>query len=59
MPYPKRLLSEGETLTLDLRPHWWYFAKHIVTGIGVLILLVLVFQVHGTPLKVGSAPRCR
>jgi uncharacterized membrane protein YdbT with pleckstrin-like domain len=55
MPYPKRLLSEGETLTLDLRPHWWYFAKHIAASIGLLILLVLVFQVHGTPHKVGFA----
>ena len=55
MPYPKRLLSEGETVTLDLRPHWWYFAKHIAASVGLLILLVLVFQVHGTPHKVGFA----
>jgi uncharacterized membrane protein YdbT with pleckstrin-like domain len=55
MPYPTRLLSEGETVTLDLRPHWWYFAKHIVASIVLLILLVLVFQVHGTPHKVGFA----
>jgi uncharacterized membrane protein YdbT with pleckstrin-like domain len=49
MPYPKRLLSEGEELTLDLRPHWWYFAKHIFASLVLLVLLVLVFQVHGTP----------
>jgi uncharacterized membrane protein YdbT with pleckstrin-like domain len=55
MPYPTRLLSEGETVTLDLRPHWWYFAKHIAASIVLLILLVLVFQVHGTPHKVGFA----
>ena len=55
MPYPKRLLSEGETLTLDLRPHWWYFAKHIAASIVLLVLLVLVFQIHGTPHKVGFA----
>jgi len=55
MPYPTRLLSEGETVTLDLRPHWWYFAKHIVASIVLLILLVLVFQIHGTPHKVGFA----
>ncbi len=55
MPYPKRLLSDGETVTLDLRPHWWYFAKHIVGSIVLLILLVLVFQIHGTPHKVGFA----
>ena len=48
MPYPRRLLSEGEDITLDLRPHWWYVAKHIFAGIVVLILLVLVYQVHGT-----------
>src|SRR5689334_21696994 len=46
MPYPKRLLGEDETVTLDLRPHWWYFAKHIISSIGLLILLVLVFQTH-------------
>ena len=55
MPYPTRLLSEGETVTLDLRPHWWYFAKHIAASIVLLILLVLVFQIHGTPHKVGFA----
>jgi membrane protein YdbS with pleckstrin-like domain len=55
MPYPKRLLSDGETVTLDLRPHWWYFAKHIVASIVLLILLVLVFQIRGTPHKVGFA----
>lgn len=55
MPYPKRLLSDGESVTLDLRPHWWYFAKHIFASVVLLILLVLVFQVHGTPHKVGFA----
>jgi len=49
VPYPKRLLSEGEELTLDLRPHWWYFAKHIFASIVLLVLLVLIFQYHGTP----------
>jgi uncharacterized membrane protein YdbT with pleckstrin-like domain len=55
MPYPRRLLSEGEDITLDLRPHWWYFAKHIFASIVLLILLVLVFQIHGSPHKVGFA----
>jgi uncharacterized membrane protein YdbT with pleckstrin-like domain len=47
VPYPRRLLSEGEEITLDLRPHWWYFAKHIVFGLGVLVLLVLVTRLNG------------
>lgn len=42
MPYPKRLLNEGEELALDLRPHWWYFSKHILTGIPLFLALILI-----------------
>src|SRR3954470_20391634 len=49
MPYPSRLLNDGETVALDLRPHWWYFAKHIAASIVLVVLLVLIFQYHGTP----------
>ena len=45
MPYPHRLLNEGEEVALDLRPHWWYFSKHILSGIPLLLLLVLVWKV--------------
>jgi uncharacterized membrane protein YdbT with pleckstrin-like domain len=41
MPYPKHLLNDRENLALDLRPHWWYFSKHILTGIPLLILWIL------------------
>ena len=33
MPYPRNLINEGETVVLDLKPHWFFFWKHIVTGI--------------------------
>ena len=36
MPYPRRLLNDDETVTLDLHPHWWHFAKPA----GVLVLVV-------------------
>ena len=49
MPYPSRLLNEGETVALDLRPHWWYFAKHIAASLVLIVILVLIFQYHGTP----------
>ena len=39
MPYPKDLIQDGETLALDLRPHWWYFSRNIFTGIPLFILL--------------------
>ena len=47
MPYPKHLINEGETVALDLHPHWWFFSKHIITGIPLLIALVGVFSIGG------------
>jgi uncharacterized membrane protein YdbT with pleckstrin-like domain len=48
MPYPRRLLNEGEDLALDLRPHWWYFANHIFTGVPLFVLFILIFSgLHG------------
>ena len=48
MPYPKRLLNDGEEVALDLRPHWWYFSRHILSGIPLVVLLVLAFKVGNT-----------
>jgi membrane protein YdbS with pleckstrin-like domain len=42
MGYPTDMLQENETLALDLRPHWWYFSRNILTGIPLFILLVVV-----------------
>ena len=42
MPYPRRLLNEGEEIALDLRPHWWFFGKHIIVGAAVIIVGALV-----------------
>lgn len=53
MPYPKRLLNEGENVALDLRPHWWFFSRHILTGIPLLVAIILVFsELHGDTKKV-------
>jgi uncharacterized membrane protein YdbT with pleckstrin-like domain len=54
MPYPKHLANEGETVVLDLRPHWWYFSRHIWTGIPLFVLLILLLQVRGTVQKYGG-----
>jgi uncharacterized membrane protein YdbT with pleckstrin-like domain len=50
VPYPQRLLNDGEEVALDLRPHWWYFSRHILSGIPLLVLLVLAFKVDNTVL---------
>jgi membrane protein YdbS with pleckstrin-like domain len=42
VPYPKNLVNEGETVALDLRPHWWYFSRHILTGIPLFIIWILI-----------------
>ena len=42
MAYPRNLIQEGETVALDLRPHWWYFSRNILTGIPLAIIVVLV-----------------
>lgn len=38
MPYPTKLLNQGETVELDLRPHWWY----LVPRLSLLALAVLL-----------------
>jgi membrane protein YdbS with pleckstrin-like domain len=44
MAYPRNLIQKGETVALDLRPHWWYFSRNILTGIPLLILVVFIFN---------------
>jgi uncharacterized membrane protein YdbT with pleckstrin-like domain len=46
MPYPSNLINEGETVALDLHPHWWFFAKHILTGALLLLGLIGVVAVR-------------
>jgi uncharacterized membrane protein YdbT with pleckstrin-like domain len=41
MPFPPHLLYDDETVALDLRPHWWYFSRHIAAGVPLAILVVL------------------
>jgi len=40
MAYPRELLNEGEELSLDLRPHWWYFAKNFLGGLVLIVILI-------------------
>jgi uncharacterized membrane protein YdbT with pleckstrin-like domain len=52
MGYPKNLVQQGETVALDLRPHWWYFSRNIFTGIPLAILVIIVLaNTHGDAQK--------
>jgi uncharacterized membrane protein YdbT with pleckstrin-like domain len=42
MPYPTKLLNRNEEVALDLRPHWWYFGRQILTGIPLFFVIVLI-----------------
>ena len=44
MPYPKHLINENEKVALDLRPHWWFFWRHILTGIPLFVILIVVLS---------------
>ena len=40
-PYPRKLINEGETVVLDLKPHWFFFWKHILVGSALLLVFFL------------------
>src|SRR5438132_11352803 len=47
LPFPSRLILDGETVALDLRPHWWFFAGPLFAGIPVLVLLIVALKQNG------------
>ena len=53
MPFPKRLLLDGEVVALDLRPHWWFFAGPLFAGIPVAVLLAGALKQNGDVQTVG------
>lgn len=42
MPFSRKLLNDGETIVLDLHPHWEYFIKQAVTLVGAVVLGLVV-----------------
>src|SRR3954469_17063689 len=57
-PYPPKLINEGETLVLDLKPHWWFFWKHILAGLVVFAVVLLYlgplyFELGKVPVAIG------
>jgi membrane protein YdbS with pleckstrin-like domain len=48
VPFPPELLTDDETLVLDLRPHWWYITPASIY-LGLAILLGLVALLNDWP----------
>lgn len=42
MPYPTRLLNDGEEIAFDLKPHWWFFAREIFVGVPLFFIGMLI-----------------
>jgi uncharacterized membrane protein YdbT with pleckstrin-like domain len=57
MTYPRRLLGDDETVTVDLHPHWWYLARPVTALVASIAgaVAVLVATDADTSLRtVGS-----
>ncbi len=55
MAYPKNLIQQGETVALDLRPHWWYFSRNIFTGIPLAILVIFILNLSDGVVRDASS----
>jgi uncharacterized membrane protein YdbT with pleckstrin-like domain len=51
VPFPTKLLQEGEELVLDLRPHWWAITPPAAALLGAVVLGVGALVVDNGPLK--------
>jgi uncharacterized membrane protein YdbT with pleckstrin-like domain len=40
VPFPRKLLYEGEEIVLDLKPHWWFMAKS-----AAVVVLAITFGI--------------
>jgi uncharacterized membrane protein YdbT with pleckstrin-like domain len=45
MPFPRKLLNEGEDVVLDLRPHWWFLSGPVAAVAAAVALTVWVLNV--------------
>jgi uncharacterized membrane protein YdbT with pleckstrin-like domain len=44
MPFPRRLLVEGEELILDLRPHWIALVMPALATIATLAVMIVLYE---------------
>jgi hypothetical protein len=42
MPFPRRLLTEDEEVVVEIRPHWAFLGKPLVTAVVVVTLAIAV-----------------
>jgi len=42
MPFAPKNLNPGETIAVDMHPHWWYFAEPAFALLGSIVLGIIV-----------------
>ena len=47
MPIPKKQLRSGETVAVDVRPHWWHLAKPAVLLVGAIVAGIVTLTATG------------
>jgi uncharacterized membrane protein YdbT with pleckstrin-like domain len=55
VPFPRKLLNDGEDVVLDLHPHWWFFAPPLIALVASIVLggLVLTTDITWLEIPVG------
>lgn len=46
MPFPRKLLNEGEDVVLDLHPHWWFFVKPTMLLIAAVVAAIALWDTN-------------
>jgi uncharacterized membrane protein YdbT with pleckstrin-like domain len=57
MTFPKKNLNANETIALDMRPHWWYFAEAAASLLGSIVLGIVVIAKTNSGANVGKGLR--
>lgn len=55
MPFPRKLLNSYEEITVDLHPHWIYFAEPVLALVGSIVLAILVLSLTDGGLRTALA----
>lgn len=50
MPFPRKLLNDGEDVIAEIRPHWWTFAKPVTLTVLFFTLAVVAKAAVDIPL---------
>ena len=54
MPFPRKLLNEGEDIVLDLHPHWWFFSGPVAALVVAMAAAVFAFTTDNDVFRIAT-----